>query len=131
MISEIEKLVDDEVERRIVSRLTKYAENISLVHGIPLRLVLRDIPKNDVGDTKCKGILKTGKRCSRNSKNDGFCLSHLHQKKTSEPITIVSDVVHNHSFPPLFQEGCPACEHTRKEKAPVSAPSWLKKPSTS
>ncbi|QIG59860.1 hypothetical protein [Dishui Lake phycodnavirus 4] len=130
MMSEIEKLINEEVERRLLSRLTKYAENISIVHGIPLRLVLRDIPKNDIGDTRCKGLLKSGKRCSRNFKTDGYCLLHVHQKKSSDPITIVSDVIHNHPFPPLFMQGCPACEHTRKEKGPVSAPNWLR-PSTS
>ena len=124
LLNEIEKLVNEEVERRMMSRLTNYAESISVVHGIPLRLLLRDIPKDDSANNMCKGLLKTGKRCSRRSKTDGFCLLHLHQKKSAEPIQIVSEVVHNHSFPPLFKQDCPACKKVTSAE-PSKLPSFL------
>lgn len=126
LINEVEKLINDEVERRMMCRLTKYAEKISTVHGIPLRLLLRDIPKDGEGDTVCKGLLKSGKRCTRNSKTDGYCLTHIHQKKSVEPIQIVSNVSHNHSFPPLFKDDCPACMENAVNRIPTPRPpTWL------
>lgn len=124
VFDELEKLINEEVERRMMTRMTKYAEKISLVHGIPIRLLLRDIPGEDTGDTICQGLLKTGKRCSRRAKTDGFCLSHIHQKKSVEPIRIVSEVVHNHSFPPIFKHDCPACQKTTRDNAMIK-PSFL------
>ena len=123
VIDELEKLINDEVERRMMTRMTKYAEKISLVHGIPIRLLLRDIPTGDMGDTMCQGLLKSGNRCSRKAKTDGFCMSHIHQKKSVEPIRIVSEVVHNHSFPPMFKHDCPACQKTTHDNA--MRPSFL------
>jgi hypothetical protein len=117
VIEELEKLINDEVEHRMMSRMTKYAEKISLVHGIPIRLLLRDIPTGPDGDTICHGLLKSGGRCSRKAKTDGFCQLHIHQKKSVEPIRIVSEVVHNHSFPPMFKHDCPACQKTTNDTA--------------
>jgi hypothetical protein len=117
VFDEIEKLVNDEVERRIMMRMNKYAENLSLIHGIPLRLLLRDIPSDDECEIICQGLLKSGKRCTRRAKTEGFCLSHIHQKKSVEPIQIVSEVVHNHSFPPIFKHDCPACQKTINDTA--------------
>lgn len=54
VFDELERLVDGEVERRMTHRLTKYAENISAVHGIPLRILLRDMPMDDKGDDDAK-----------------------------------------------------------------------------
>lgn len=129
LINEVEKLINDEVERRVGCRLNKFAENISIVHGIPLRLLLRDVPSDD-GETVCKGLLKSGKRCSRNAKKDGYCLQHIHQKKSVEPIQIVSQVMHNHAFPPLFKSDCPACQANTVQRIPTpKPPTWF--PSTS
>lgn len=110
LLREIEALIEDEVEKRLKTRLCKYAENITKVHGIPMRLLLRDIPSLEMGDTICKGILKNGERCSRRFKTEGYCILHLHQKKAIEPIHIVSDIQHNHTFPPLYKADCPACQ---------------------
>ena len=117
VFDELERLVDGEVERRMTLRLTKYAERVSAVHGIPLRILLRDMPTGNEGDDRCQGLLKDGKRCSRRSKTDGYCLTHIHQKKSVEPIQIVSDVQHNHSFPPIFKYDCPACQKTQQDTA--------------
>jgi hypothetical protein len=109
----IVKLVEEEIEKGIHERMCKYAEDISKIHGIPLKILRRDLP-NPGGF--CKGIKKGGELCTRKaSSGSEYCLSHKNESKLQEPIIIKNSITrHNHPFPPMFKEGCPACEKMDK-----------------
>jgi len=111
-MEQIKKIIDDEINLKVSSALTKFAEKISLSHKIPLSLLLRDIPTtSDIAENvTCLGLLAKGTRCSRRGVCEGYCKMHLHQKKDTQPIQIVqSGPQHNHGIPPFFKEDCPAC----------------------
>lgn len=104
----LNRVFNDEVERACHERMLIYAQSISTIHNIPLKLLLRDLP-NPGG--YCLGIKKGGQPCTRKASHDGFCLSHTTSSKLHEPVSVnMSAVRHNHAFPPLFKPGCPACE---------------------
>lgn len=104
----LNRVFNDEVEKACHERMLIYAQSISTIHNIPLKLLLRDLP-NPGG--YCLGIKKGGQPCTRKASHDGFCLSHTTSSKLHEPVSVnTSTVRHNHAFPPLFKPGCPACE---------------------
>ena len=82
----IVKLVEEEIEKGIHERMCKYVEDISKIHGIPLKILRRDLP-NPGGF--CKGIKKGGELCTRKaSPGSEYCLSHKNESKLQEPITV-------------------------------------------
>jgi hypothetical protein len=101
------RVFQDEVERVCHERMLLYAQSISTIHNIPLKLLLRDLP-NPGG--YCLGIKKGGQPCTRKASHDGFCLSHVNSTKLHEPVNVGGTARHNHPLPPLFKPGCPACE---------------------
>jgi hypothetical protein len=57
-----------------------------------------------------------------NGKYEGYCRHHFVQKQKSQPVKIIQgEVSHTHGFPPMYQEGCPACEQQKppEPKKPV------------
>jgi hypothetical protein len=103
------RVFEDEVEKVCHERMLIYAQNICKIHNIPLKLLLRDLP-NPRG--YCLGIKKGGEPCTRKASHDGFCLSHAGSSKLHEPVNMNTVVRHNHTFPPMFKAGCPACENS-------------------
>jgi hypothetical protein len=104
----LNRVFNDEVEKACHERMLIYAQSISTIHNIPLKLLLRDLP-NPGG--YCLGIKKGGQPCTRKASHDGFCLSHATSSKLHEPVHVNAGMArHNHAFPPLFKAGCPACE---------------------
>lgn len=104
----LHRVFNDEVEKACHERMLIYVQTISTIHDIPLKLLLRDMP-NPGG--YCLGIKKGGQPCTRKASQDGFCLSHATSNKLHEPVKVNTNVLrHNHTFPPLFKLGCPACE---------------------
>ena len=104
----LNRVFNDEVEKACHERMLIYAQSISTIHNIPLKLLLRDLP-NPGG--YCLGIKKGGQPCTRKASHDGFCLSHATSSKLHEPVNVnTATIRHNHAFPPLFKVGCPACE---------------------
>ena len=120
----IEDLIEQEVKKQVQEALSNYADMISKSYKIPLSLLLRDIPNvvpsttsnTEVAPTTCLGLRAGNKRCKMNGKYEGYCRHHFVQKQKTQPITIQQgEVKHNHGFPPMYQEGCPACIHKPAE----------------
>ena len=115
LIDQIAKLVDDETDERVQEALTRFAEMISYTHKIPLALLLRDMPLVRPGVGACIGVTKSGLRCNKHGKFDGYCVAHYDQRKKVQPIIITQiGPVHNHGVPPLYKDNCPACIPRRK-----------------
>jgi hypothetical protein len=120
----IEELIEQEVKKQVQEALSNYADMISKSYKIPLSLLLRDIPNVvpresptcEVLPTTCLGLRSGNKRCKMNGKYDGYCRHHFTQKQKIQPVQIPQgEVRHTHGFPPMYQEGCPACVHTPAE----------------
>lgn len=125
----IETLIEHEVNRQVQEALSNYADMISKSYKIPLSLLLRDIPTIkhldtttttfDVSSTACLGLRSGNKRCKMNGKYEGYCRHHFTQKQKIQPVHIAQgEVRHNHGFPPMYQEGCPACDQKRISSEP-------------
>jgi hypothetical protein len=129
LADKIKDFIDEEVNKQVQNALSNYAEMISKSYKIPLSLLLRDIPsvsalpsstKADGGSqvTTCLGLRAGNKRCKMNGKYEGYCRHHFKQKEKAQPIKIIQgEVRHNHGFPPMYQEGCPACSTTNVKKS--------------
>ena len=118
----IEELIEQEVKARVHEALSNYADMISKSYKIPLSLLLRDIPNIKIADPitenhqTCLGLRSGNKRCKMAGKYEGYCRHHFSQKQKTQPITIVQgEVRHTHGFPPMYQEGCPACTNRTLE----------------
>ena len=118
LAEQIENLVDQEVNKRVQEALSNYADMISKSYKIPLSLLLRDIPNvvpretpsSDTSSSTCLGLRAGNKRCKMNGKYEGYCRHHFTQKQKTQPVKIThGEVQHNHGFPPMYKEGCPAC----------------------
>jgi len=116
----IEDLIEQEVKKQVQEALSNYADMISKSYKIPLSLLLRDIPnalvtdtpRGDISSTACLGLRAGNKRCKMNGKYEGYCRHHFTQKQKIQPVKITQgEVQHNHGFPPMYKEGCPACDN--------------------
>ena len=122
----IEDLIEHEVKKQVQEALSNYADMISKSYKIPLSLLLRDIPNmkprdpisSEATSGMCLGLRAGNKRCKMNGKYEGYCRHHFTQKQKIQPVQITQgEVRHTHGFPPMYQEGCPACVH--KQVVPV------------
>lgn len=108
--------IEQEIEARVNEKITKVLEVISRKYDITLARLLKDLSSIDTSQsTCCCGITRTGKRCQKIGKYDGFCKSHMSQKPDKRVTRSASSpqkptLQHIHSIPPLFMKGCPACE---------------------
>jgi hypothetical protein len=109
-MEEINRLIEEEIERRTTERITCLLESISESFDISMKSLLKCTIKNiDEKVTRCLGITKSKTRCKNTPKDNGYCKVHNDQYKP--PVKSTSIVVkHNHTLPPLYKEGCPACE---------------------
>ena len=134
-IEEVTKLHNEEVNFQVNEKLTKFAEHVSKSYDVNHRQLLRDLNNIDGLETceaktstgkpgQCLGIKLDGKRCTRNGPNGGYCKSHVNQKpvikKTPSTHRLEIEMQelpkHNHTFPPLFSEDCPACKRESNNK---------------
>ena len=106
----ISKTIEEEVERRVNERVTALLQYMADHYDIPVKTLVRVMNSNGVKSTQCMAMTKNGsKRCKNSSKHNGFCHIHQHmyvQKKHKSPEIIR----HNHTLPPLWVKGCPACD---------------------
>lgn len=111
--------INEEIDRQVNERITKILEMISKTYNIKYDRLLKDYSSSMTSSatvSSCCGITKTGKRCNRPGKFEGFCKIHMSQKpdvriiKPSSPHRKTPVVTHTHSIPPLFLKGCPGCE---------------------
>lgn len=104
----IYEVVDDEVSKYTDEKVSSTLENISKVHGIPLDLLLRDMPTSDkIGI--CKGV-RGSKRCIFKGTHDGYCKFHKAQGERIKKRELPSVNLHTHGTDKMFVKGCPGCE---------------------
>lgn len=133
LLSKLKDLVNEQVQLH----LSRFAQNVSKRHDIPLKLLLEDIQSFQNGTLEtidleapkktgqCLGLTKTGTRCKFLGKQGGYCTKHVDQKK-KVPVTVPSssgvsetpreEIVHvGHTLQEkMFLKGCPACEKMKK-----------------
>jgi len=115
MLTQIEALIDEEVQRRIDARLNPMLEHISKLYDISYRQLLMDVQlMGEPLTTGCQGIAKKGRKCRNNAKQNGFC--HLHQSQVPKKPERRTEK-HTHTLPPFFLKGCPVCEPPLKSLA--------------
>lgn len=115
-----EQALEDEIETRVNERITKVLEIISHNYKIKYARLLSDLALVDSENKVCCGLTKTGKRCQRPAKNDGYCKNHTSQKPEVRKIAVARSppkLSHTHTLPPLFMKGCPACESNKCQKS--------------
>lgn len=115
-------LIEQEINKQVNAKITKYIEYVSRRYDVSLKLLLQDLECIDnlpavcepVSETQCIGMRSGNKRCKLRGQYGGYCRWHQDQKKRKEPmVTTCQPVVeHNHSIPPLFSANCPACQKT-------------------
>ncbi len=141
MSEQLVELFDAEVEKRVNEKITAFAKQIAESYKLPISLLLRDAsvitpdiePEKRSGETSCLGVKANGQRCKHKAKVGGYCGKHQDQKKKLSPIKVLSStsLCHNHSVPPLYQEGCPACAARPKMTPSSSQASIVSTPSKS
>ena len=113
MSEQLVQLFEAEVDRRVNERITAFAKQVSESYRIPISLLLRDAGNPNLSGVPqmntCLGVKKNGQRCKFKATDGGYCKHHQEQKKKLHPIEVKNVVEHNHSVPPLYQDGCPAC----------------------
>lgn len=136
ILEALTRIFDEEVDKRVNEKLTKYVEYVSKNYDISMKLLLRDLQNIDELSTntpkaketgtpgQCLGINKSsGRRCKFKSKHShGYCNKHLDQVP-KKPVTVRKKAVttgeiliHNHTIPPIFSKDCPACVKTNESK---------------
>ena len=131
MEQQISQLIEDEVERRVVERMTKALEKISQTFDISLQQLLRTASENSTSawnGNVCHGLTKSKQKCKRGVKDgSGYCTCHKDQKPVQRAIApsrsqlalLVPTPVHTHSLPPMFLAGCPACERGKNSRIDI------------
>lgn len=114
MSEQLVQLFEAEVDRRVNERITAFARQVSESYRIPISLLLRDAGNPNLSGVTpqmntCLGVKRNGHRCTYRATGGGYCRHHQEQKKKLDPIEVKNVVEHNHSVPPLYQDGCPAC----------------------
>jgi hypothetical protein len=118
----IVQLLEEEIDKRVNERLTQILEKVSRTYDISMRQLLRDVSVLETSTLSCRGLTAKGKPCRHAVTKDGYCFQHLKQKPnttvimTAPPPSIQTRVEHTHSLPPLFLDGCPACQKNRSSR---------------
>ena len=123
MMEQIDELIEQEVNNRLESKLTKYLEYISKPYHISFSLLLKDMNKiseikvsDESKKDQCMGVGSLGKRCKLKGKFGGYCRWHKKEErvKPPKPSYMCQPIVsHNHGIPPLFRADCPACQNNK------------------
>jgi hypothetical protein len=131
MEQQIAQLIEDEVERRVVERMTKALEKISQTFDISLQQLLRTASENSTSawnGNVCHGLSKSKQKCKRGVKDgSGYCSCHKDQRPVQRAIApsrsqlslLAPAPVHTHSLPPMFLAGCPACERGKNSRIEI------------
>lgn len=86
MEKKILDLIEDEVAHRVQLKLATALSAVSQLYEIPLERLIKDT--SGLETRFCRGILKTGKRCLKNPKDNGYCKFH---KKQTPDLPVVED----------------------------------------
>ena len=74
------ELIDEDLNQRLNLIMNDYVTIISKKHGIPMELLLRDVPKTS-SISLCRGTKSNGQRCTRKGANNGYCGHRMHTKE--------------------------------------------------
>jgi hypothetical protein len=117
MENQIMVVVEAEVERRVNAKLGEILKFMAGKYDLNLERLMRDVAGVDAHQTQCLGLIGKGSRCTRHARNHGYCNIHQGQApKAAAAPSPPQEVVHTHTLPPLFLEGCPACEKMKKNR---------------
>lgn len=126
MEEQIQRIIRGEIDRRVNEKVMRMLDIVSKTYDIALPRLLKDVNgvAGEGGGTserrQCMGFIAQGSRCTRSGGTDGYCKSHLSQApviRTLAPgLTTTCVVQHTHSLPPLFLDGCPACEQQKRSR---------------
>lgn len=131
MEQQILQLIEDEVERRVLERMTTALEKISRTYDISLQQLLRTASENTTSvwnGNVCHGVTAKKQKCSRRVKDgSGYCVCHVNQKPVQRVIVpsrsqlslLAPAPVHTHTLPPMFLAGCPACERGKNARIDI------------
>jgi hypothetical protein len=128
MEQQIAQLLEDEVERRVLERMTTALEKISRTYDISLQQLLRTASENTTSvwnGNVCHGVTAKKQKCIRRVKDgSGYCSCHVSQKPVQRVIVPSRSqqalcTPHTHTLPPMFLEGCPACERGRNSRIDI------------
>lgn len=95
-MEEINKLIEQEIERQVQSKLNKFIEVVSKTYGIPMNVLLRDMKgmseeKSPVCQ-QCMGSTAAGKRCKFFATANGYCKKHHNQYKPPRVIAAITPI---------------------------------------
>jgi hypothetical protein len=113
LYDKITEMVEEEVNKRLVSMMNEYVDVISKKHCISAELLLKDIPGSFTG-TICKGIKHDGRRCIYKGVYDGYCRFHMKHPNPGENRVIPRTNAHTHGPDQMFVHGCPGCEISKE-----------------
>jgi hypothetical protein len=102
------ELIDEDLNQRLNLIMNDYVTIISKKHGIPMELLLRDVPTTS-SISLCRGIKSNGQRCTFNGQYDGYCKHHQHQGKKIQQRNLPSLNKHTHGAEIMFSKDCPEC----------------------
>jgi len=116
MERQVMAVIDAEVERRVNAKLDEILKFMAGKYDLNFERLMHDVAMVACNQTQCLGLKGNGTRCTRHARNQGFCNIHQGQAPKAPPPSPVKEMVHTHSLPPLFMEGCPACEKMKKNR---------------
>lgn len=115
-MEQIEKLIEEEVERRVNARIEPLLQYIAEKWDISQTHVSKCVSEmTSIKVTTCLGVSKkTHKKCKNNAKENGYCHIHYDQAPKKKDRPQESELVHTHTLPPFFLKGCPACDNRNR-----------------
>ena len=125
-------LMEQEIEKRVNQRVTKFIECISKNYDFSMKILLRDwnnidsleikesaVTASDRPNAKqCASVNNNGKRCKFKGGSNGYCAKHQEQKPITKIVKTnsLSNLQHTHTLPPLYMSDCPACQNQTSRK---------------
>lgn len=120
VLNQVAQLITDQVDIKVEKKLSVYIDIISRKHGISRSELYKDL--NAILDTKeplCQGLKRDGTRCSKKATVDGYCATHMEQRRCTTPIVLQS--THNHNLQQMpFSASCPACVADQQRQTRMS-----------
>lgn len=115
-MEQIERLIEEEVERRVNARIQPLLQYIAEKWDISQAHVSKCVSEmTSIKVTTCLGVSKkTNKKCKNNAKENGYCHIHYDQAPKKKDKPTEPELVHTHTLPPFFLKGCPACDNRNR-----------------
>ena len=116
--TKLKRIVRERIDEYIEDYIHEYLQKLHRRHGISLENLLRDLPEN-LASRRCRGVQKNGKRCQKQSIEDGYCALHAEQGRSLRGRTQIAMVTpaetgHTHPMTIPYVDTCPACNPTRR-----------------